>query len=301
MSEISELFNNSGIDHFSDYKLSQVSSFRIGGIADLVIFPKNNEEFIKTVSLAKDNNIRFEVIGNGSNVLFSDKGYQGIIIITKKIDSFRINKNVLSVSCGAKLVSLARIARDNSLSGLEFACGIPGTIGGAISMNAGAYGGEMSDIVISSKLFDHSTKEIKEINNSDHNFKYRSSIYLTNKNYLCLSANLNLSSNARTKEEIDEIMKTNYESRRQKQPLELPNCGSYFKRPEGFFAAKLIDECNLKGTQIGGAQVSEKHAGFIVNTGNATAENVLELAELIKVRVYDKFGIILESEVKYIS
>lgn len=298
MTDLSELLNNLKIENYKNYKLSELSSFRIGGIAALVAFPKSQEELIKVISEAKKRKVKFEIVGNGSNILFSDNGYDGVIIVTKKITFIEVANEYIVVSCGNKLATISKMARDNSLSGMEFGSGIPGTLGGAIAMNAGAYGQEISDVVISTVAYNIKKNEIIELKGVDHKFSYRHSIYSENKDLICLSAKLKLLS--APKEEIESKMKQNTESRRKSQPIDIPSCGSYFKRPEGFFAAKLIDDCGLKGFSIGGAQVSPKHAGFIVNTGNATSADVLELAEKIRETVMDNFGVCLESEVKYI-
>ena len=298
MADISELLKSSKIDFIPNYDLSFASTFRIGGKALLATFPKTSEELIQIISISNNNNIKFEIVGNGSNILFSDNGYNGIIIITKKINKIELKDNKIYACCGAKLANLSTLAKNNSLSGLEFAAGIPGTLGGAVVMNAGAYGGQISDTVISSVALDIQTNKIISLNSHEHNFGYRESIYSRNKNLICLSAELQLIH--LEKEKIEEVIKINSESRRQHQPLEYPNCGSFFKRPEGYFAAKLIDDCSLKGLSVGGAQVSTKHAGFIINTGNATADDVLKLAEIIKNTVAEKFGVLLENEVKYV-
>jgi UDP-N-acetylmuramate dehydrogenase len=264
----------------------------------LVVFPKSQDELIMVVSEAKKRNVKFEIVGNGSNILFSDNGYNGVIIVTKKVCHLDVCSEYINVSCGNKLANVSKIAKDNSLSGMEFGFGIPGTRGGAIAMNAGAYGQEISDVVVSTLAYDTEKKEIIEIKDREHKFSYRNSIYSEKKELICLSAKLRLF--PAVKEEIELKMKQNTESRKKSQPLDVPNCGSYFKRPEGYFAAKLIDDCGLKGLSLGGAQVSLKHAGFIVNTGNATSSDVLKLAEKVKATVMDKFGVCLESEVKYI-
>ena len=298
MTGLYEILNNLKIENYKNYKLSELSSFRIGGNAALVVFPKSQAELIEALSESKKRNIKFEIVGNGSNILFSDNGYEGVIIVTKKITFLDICNEYINVACGNKLSSISKIAKDNSLSGMEFGFGIPGTLGGAITMNAGAYGQEISNVVISTVAYDIEKNEIIELKGIDHKFSYRHSIYSENKNLVCLFAKLKLF--PAKKEEIELKMKQNTESRKKSQPLDMPSCGSYFKRPEGFFAAKLIDDCGLKGFSVGGAQVSPKHAGFIVNTGNATSDDVLELAEKIRDTVIDKFGVCLENEVKYI-
>ena len=298
MTEFSEFLNALKIENYKNYKLSELSSFHIGGSAALVVFPKLQEELITVVSKAKKENLRFEIIGNGSNILFSSKGYDGIIISTKKMSFCDVCDGYINASCGNKLSGISKLAKDNSLSGMEFGFGIPGTLGGAVAMNAGAYGQQISDVLVSSVAYDVNKNEIVELCGAEHDFSYRHSMYSDNKDLVCLSAKFRLI--PASKDDIELRMKQNAESRKNTQPLDMPSCGSYFKRPEGFFAAKLIDDCGLKGFSVGGAQVSSKHAGFIVNTGDATSGDVLELAEVIKATVMDRFGVALENEVKYI-
>ena len=298
MTEFSEFLNALKIENYKNYKLSELSSFHIGGAAALVVFPKLQEELITVVSKAKKENLRFEIIGNGSNILFSSKGYDGIIISTKKMSFCDVCDGYINASCGNKLSGISKLAKDNSLSGMEFGFGIPGTLGGAVAMNAGAYGQQISDVLVSSVAYDVKKNEIVELCGAEHDFSYRHSMYSDNKDLVCLSAKLRLIPTS--KDDIELRMKQNAESRKNTQPLDMPSCGSYFKRPDGFFAAKLIDDCGLKGFSVGGAQVSSKHAGFIVNTGDATSGDVLELAEVIKATVMDRFGVALENEVKYI-
>ena len=298
MNELSQLFLTSGIECATEFDLCTASTFKIGGKADIAVFPKNEDERATVVSFVKRSNSRFEIRGNGSNVLFSDEGYRGIIIFTKNMSSLSVDNNKIIAGCGTKLISVSRFARDNSLSGLEFANGIPASIGGAVAMNAGAYGSEISNVLVSSRAFNTVTEEFITLSKEEHLFDYRKSIYSEKKELICVCAELELYIG--DKNEIDKILQQNTESRRQKQPLNLPSCGSYFKRPVGYFAAKLIDDCSLKGLSVGGAQVSEKHAGFIVNTGSATANDVITLAQEIKRIVYEKFGVILQEEVKYI-
>ena len=298
MTEYSEFLNALKIENYKNYKLSELSSFHIGGAAALVVFPKLQEELITVLSKAKKENLRFEIIGNGSNILFSSKGYDGIIISTKKMSFCDVCDGYINASCGNKLSGISKLAKDNSLSGMEFGFGIPGTLGGAVAMNAGVYGQQISDVLVSSVAYDVKKNEIVELCGAKHDFSYRHSMYSDNKDLVCLSAKLRLI--PASKDDIELRMKQNAESRKNTQPLDMPSCGSYFKRPDGFFAAKLIDDCGLKGFSVGGAQVSSKHAGFIVNTGDATSGDVLELAEVIKATVMDRFGVALENEVKYI-
>jgi len=299
MLDICEVLGAENIEYEKAVLLSSFSSFKVGGIADCVAYPKNEYELTKCIESAKNHCVRFEIIGNGSNILFSDRGFDGLIICTKKMAFVTTDGVNITAQCGARLSTVATLARDNSLSGLEFAHGIPGTVGGAVAMNAGAFGGEMADVVISSRALNVNTGEIFTLDNADHGFYYRKSIYSSKKDIVCTLVNFELKSG--DKDEIDARMKENAKTRREKQPLDLPNCGSYFKRPEGYIAAKLIDDLGFKGRSVGGAMVSEKHAGFIVNTGNATSADILALEEIIKNEVMKNYGVLLEREVKYVE
>ena len=298
MREFVRILNNLNIQFEVDFSLSSASSFRVGGSADIAIFPKNESELVNAIVEAKNNNIRFEVIGNASNVLFSDVGYRGAIIFTKNLCEITCVGNSIKAFCGVKLPVLSKLAYSNSISGLEFVHGIPGSVGGAVAMNAGAYGGVISDVLEFSRAYDINTGKIYTLTKNEHLFDYRKSIYTENKNLICIYAIFTLNKGNAT--DINKKMQDNLQSRKDKQPIDLPSCGSFFKRPEGYFAAKLIDDCNLKGVSVGGAMVSPKHAGFIVNTGGATCADIVKLAELVENAVYDKFGIKLEREVKYL-
>ncbi len=298
MRDLSEIYSATSIEKKDYFNLSKASTFRIGGLARLALFPKNEEELILAVRIATENDVRFEIIGNGSNVLFADEGFDGVIIFTSKVNKISLDGYTITAETGAKLAKISSLALENSLSGFEFAHGIPGTVGGAIVMNAGAYGGDMSSVVVSSRYYDAKTNEIKEIPLTEHNFSYRNSIFMSCKSFLLLSTAIKLQNG--DKAEIAEKIAKNSESRRNSQPLEYPNCGSFFKRPEGYFAAKLIDDASLKGCSIGGAMVSTKHAGFIINKGGATAKDVLLLSKHVEDTVCEKFGVKLEREVKYI-
>lgn len=293
-----ELFNQN-IDFTENVSLASLSSFKIGGIADCVVFPKNEAELLGAIKIAQSENIKFEIIGNASNILFSDDGYKGIIICTKKMTFVSYSENHITAQCGARLATISAIARDLSLSGLEFAHGIPGTVGGAVFMNAGAFGGEISDVVLSTRAINVKTGEALLISRKDHNFSYRHSVYADNKDLVCTGINFELKSG--DFEVINSKMRENANTRREKQPLDFPSAGSYFKRPKDAIAAKLIDDCGLKGFAVGGACVSEKHAGFIVNKGTATASDVLNLEKIVRDKVFEKFGIKLEPEVKYVK
>ena len=279
------------------------STFRIGGEAKFAAFPKSKAELISIISYANEHSKRYAVIGNASNVLFDDEGFDGTMIITKGItDCAYLHKNestLIYVECGKSLTELSGEAgKKHGLTGLEFAFGIPGTVGGAIYMNAGAYGGEMADIVVETEYFDTSDGSIHKLNREDNKFSYRHSIFCDHKDYVIISAVLELKEG--NHEDICAIMNKNMSSRKEKQPLEYPNAGSAFKRPEGHFAGKLIEDCGLKGFSVGGAQISEKHAGFVINTGNATARDVLDLIEYTKKSVMKAYSVELEREIIFL-
>lgn len=286
-----------------DESMRNHTSFRIGGKSDIFVTANSIEEIKLVLSFSKENNIPLYIVGNGSNLLVRDGGVRGI---TLKINldniEFDINedekKAYVIVGAGVKLGLLAGELCKRCLSGFEFAAGIPGTIGGAVRMNAGAYGGEFKDIVVKSKCIDYDGNEVI-LDNSDHNFSYRRSRFCDEK-LIVLETVLEFNL-VEDSSEIEQAMKENLESRKEKQPLEYPSAGSTFKRGEDFITAKLIDECGLKGYSVGDAEVSEKHAGFIVNKGNASAKDVLELAEHIKKCVLEKFGKEIELEVEVIG
>ncbi len=279
--------------------LAQYTSFKIGGECKLMVIPKSEDEIIYTLKLINENNLKKLILGNGSNVLISDDGFDGVIVLLGNdfSDIKLIDEDTVFASAGASLSRLCTFAMQNSLSGLEFAYGIPGTVGGAVYMNAGAYGGEIKDVLKSAY---HITDKLNSENKSaeDLDLSYRHSFY-SDKDYVITGAVFKLKKGNR--DEIKAIMTETMNKRKSKQPLEYPSAGSTFKRPEGAFAAKLIDDCGLKGKTVGGAVVSEKHSGFVINKGNATCKDVLELIDIIKNEVKTKTGFTLECEVKYIK
>ncbi len=283
--------------------LSKHSSFRIGGPAKYALFPKSSDELIYVVNTCKQSDIQFKIVGNASNILFDDKGFDGAVIFTEGLDSIeyihRPDATFIKVGAGVSLTNLASVSgKKHSLSGLEFAYGIPGTVGGAIYMNAGAYGGQMSDVVVESTYYDIEQDRTVTITSETHKFGYRHSIYCEHPEYVILSATLKLIQS--DPEKIFSDMSKNMASRKEKQPLEYPSAGSTFKRPEGYFAGKLIEDSGLKGYRVGGAQISEKHAGFTVNRGGATSKDVLTLIEYTKDNVKKNYGVELECEIIYI-
>ena len=286
-----------GIEYITDENVAMRSTFKIGGVSALSVYPKSVCDLCDAVKILKSAGVKYEMIGNASNMLFAFDRYNGALIFTSGINEYSIDGELVYASCGTSLVRLANAAKENSLSGLEFASGIPARIGGAIAMNAGAHGSQMSDIVEYTDAFD--TESFEKIRLYDNGFGYRQSVFLKDKSLICLGAKLNLKKGESIA--IAEKMKENNEKRRASQPLELPSAGSYFKRPENDFAGRLIEECGLKGERVGGAEVSPKHAGFIVNVGGASYHDVLSLEKKIKERVASRFGITLCREVRLVE
>lgn len=279
--------------------LKNHTTFKIGGNCIALIEPGEVSDIIEAIKICRENNIKFFVIGNGSNLLVPDEGYNGVIIKLKsEFSMIKVEGESLIVKSGAKLSEVYPVAYENSLTGFEFASGIPGTIGGAIYMNAGAYGGEMKDIVESVEVLDLDNFELKELKNEDLDFSYRKSI-IQRKNYIITSIKLKLKKG--NKEEINAVYEDLRDRRNSKQPLNFGSAGSTFKRPEGHFASKLIEDAGLKGYHINDAWVSEKHSGFIVNKGNASFKEVMELIEYVQKVVFEKFGVKLETEVRILK
>lgn len=274
--------------------LASYTTFGIGGAADYLVMPETEEALINLIGYLRRQEIRFFLCGNGSNLLFDDKGYRGVVILTKKLRSFRIVDTVMEAAAGASLIAVAAAAAHASLSGLEFASSIPGTVGGALFMNAGAHGGEMKDVVLSSRYLDAEGR-IREI--TEHSFSYRSSLFQENGG-IVLSCRLGL--HYGRPDEILCKISENRKKREDTQPVKMKSAGSVFRRTESCIPAKLIDEAGLKGLSVGDAAVSEKHAGFIVNRGNATAADVLSLIEKIRERILLQYGKELVCEIRYI-
>lgn len=284
---------------FENELLSKHTTFRIGGPARYFLTPDSIEGIKKAVSICKEQKIDFYVIGNGSNLLVSDKGYGGVVIkIGENLRKIRCEEDKIYATAGATLAGIAQVALRNSLTGFEFAAGIPGTLGGALVMNAGAYGGEMKQIVESAEVLDNEGNFIV-LSNEELELGYRTSI-IPKKGYIVLSAVIKLDY-TENREAISARMSELAAQRREKQPLEYPSAGSTFKRPEGYFAGKLIMDAGLRGFTIGGAAVSEKHCGFVINKGGATADDVIRLMEHVKATVLEKFGVGLEPEVKLLG
>ena len=283
---------------FINEKLDKHTTFRVGGPASCLVTPDSAETLIKLVKACRDNQIPYYVIGNGSNLLVSDEGFDGIIIkIGRNMSNISIRDNVITAEAGVLLSALGVYAAGRSLTGFEFAAGIPGTLGGGCVMNAGAYGGELKDVLVSVKAITPQG-EIVDFMVDELEMGYRTSKFL-DKNYIILQADIRLSQGV--KSEIEARMAELAFMRRDKQPLEFPNAGSTFKRPEGHFAGKLIEDAGLKGKGVGGACVSEKHAGFVVNRNNATAQDVYDTIRYVINEVNKNSGITLEPEVRIIG
>ena len=276
-------------------KMSKYTTMRVGGTCDCIVFPDEISKIKEVIDFCKNENITFFVIGNGSNLLVKDEGIHGVVIkLGHRFGKIELDGEYILAYAGATMPTLSQLAKKNSLKGLEFACGIPGTIGGGVKMNAGAYGSQISDILYEVTYMDEK-EEIKTIKNKDCSFGYRKSIFTINSNYVILSAKFKLERG--NIDEIENKMKENSLARKAKQPLEYPNFGSVFKRPEGYFVGKLVDDAGLRGYKIGGAQVSTKHTGFIVNVDNATCKDVLDLIGYVQTTVYNKFNVKLTPEV----
>ncbi len=296
MNSIETVLTEYGIVYRKDCTLADLTTFKVGGPAALVLYPESVEQCAFLLRLAAERGKSLVFLGNGSNVLGTDKGTEEWILKTDRLNSLSLDeKNVLSVGAGVKNVKASSFALENGLSGLEFAHGIPGTIGGAVFMNAGAYGGTMDQIVLRTHYMKPSG-EIAVLEKEAHAFGYRKSFFLEHPEYLILKTELQLACG--DKNEIRSVIDDFQRRRKEKQPLEYPSAGSTFKRPEGYFAGKLIEDCGLKGYSIGGAQVSEKHAGFVINREGATGSDVRSLIAYVQEKVKSQFGVDLECEVR---
>ena len=281
---------------FIDEPMKKHTSFKIGGVADIFIKVKSVQELQYIIEVAKKGNILVTIIGNGSNLLVKDNGIRGIVIMLN-MDKIEIEDTIVTVEAGVKLGFLAQKLLKEELTGFEFAAGIPGSIGGAVRMNAGAYGGEMKDIIVETKCLTPSG-EIVTLSNEEQKFSYRHSIFTENR-YIVLETKIKLQKG--NKDKIKAKMDDYAQQRKEEQPISLPSAGSIFKRGTDFVTAKVIDECGLKGFSIGDAQVSTKHAGFVVNNGNATAEDVLRLIEHVQKVVLEKKEKKIELEIEVLG
>jgi len=278
--------------------MNRHTTFRIGGPADYFLLPSSSEEVKGILEICKEESLQYFILGNGSNLLVSDEGYRGVIIqLYRNYGGLTVEGTEIRAGAGVLLSQIAAAARNESLTGFEFAGGIPGTLGGAVVMNAGAYGGELKDVLKEAVVMDREgnifTVPVEKLA-----MGYRTSLVKT-AGYLVLEVVISLKKGSQ--EEIRDTMKDLADRRISKQPLEYPSAGSTFKRPEGYFAGKLIMDAGLRGYQVGGAQVSEKHCGFVINKGNATAADVCRLMADVQAKVQEQFGVTLEPEVKFLG
>ena len=290
---IKNILKNS--DVLENEALKQYSYTKTGGNADILVRVKSEEDFQNIIKYSNDNDIDLTILGNGSNVLISDTGIRGIVVITSELNTITLSEdNILTCYAGTTLKELANFCIENSLTNLEFSCGIPGSVGGAIFMNAGAYGGEMKEVVQKVEVFTRNGEK-KTYTNEEMKFSYRHSVIkeIISKVYFKMDKG--------NKEEIVAKVEDLNKQRSDKQPLEYPSCGSVFKRPEGYFAGKLIQDAGLQGLTVGGAQVSKKHAGFMVNVNNATCEDYKNLIKKVQEKVLENSGVELECEVKILG
>lgn len=278
--------------------MKNYTTFKIGGLADIIVKPENKEQLSTILQVCAKEKVPYYILGNGSNLLVSDAGYRGVIIqLYNQFAEITVEDNRITAQSGALLARIAAKALENELTGFEFAHGIPGTLGGAVVMNAGAYGGEMKHVIASCEVMTPEG-EILKLSNEELELGYRTSV-IQKKGYIVLEATFILEPG--DKEKIQELMKDYAGRRRDKQPLDKPSAGSTFKRPEGYFAGKLIMDSGLRGFQVGGAMISDKHCGFVVNTGEATCEDVIHLIQEVKRIVKEKFDVELEPEVKMLG
>jgi UDP-N-acetylmuramate dehydrogenase len=281
-----------------DEPMKNHTSFKVGGPADILVTPVSVSQLSQILKLCKNKSVPVFVMGNGTNLIVRDKGIRGVVVkIFDNLNQFTVKDDIITAYAGILLSRVSTIAYENGLTGLEFACGIPGTLGGAVAMNAGAYGGEMKDVVVETEYMDKDG-EIRVVRDDGHQFGYRTSFIQKNSG-IVIKTSMKLKKG--NKEEIKALMDDLTQRRQEKQPLEMPSAGSIFKRPEGYFAGKLIEDCGLRGHRIGGAEVSQKHCGFIVNTGDAKAKDILDLIEYIRNTVKMKFGVDMQTEVRIVG
>ena len=284
---------SNNIEMYEDVSLKKYNTYRLDVKCDYLVFPKDIDEVVKLISFLKENNYKYLVLGNGSNVIFKNNRYNGVVIKLSKLDKIEFDGDKVVVGAGVSLSKLANMAINNSLSGLEFSVSIPGEIGASVSMNAGAYNESFSDVFVSAKILTPKL-EIIELTNEDMDFSYRNSFIKKNKDYIVLEVVLKLKPG--NKEEMNAVIEKRFEKRKATQPLEYPSAGSVFRNPEGMYAGKLIEDANLKGYSIGGAMISDMHANFIVNKDNATGEDIINLINLAKDKVKENNNIDLYLE-----
>ena len=279
-------------------EMKNYTTFKIGGPVDILLKPDSIENLAQSIKLCREHKVPYYILGNGSNLLVADEGFRGVVIqIYNNLNEIKVEGNKVIAQAGALLSKVATKALEHSLTGFEFAHGIPGTLGGAVVMNAGAYDGEMKQVLISCDVLDPEGN-VLTLSNKELELGYRTSI-IQRKNYIVLAATIGLKEG--NKEEISAYMKELMVRRKEKQPLDKPSAGSTFKRPEGHFAGKLIMDSGLKGYQIGGAMISDKHSGFVVNNGGATFKEVVALIKHVQEVVQEKYQVLLEPEVKILK
>ena len=279
--------------------LSKLTTYRVGGKASCIAYPKDINELVNLLKLLKSNGVKYKLLGNGSNLLFSDNDYQGVLIKLSEFNNIEfISKNKLRVGAGYSLIKLSLLTAKKGLTGLEFASGIPGSVGGAVFMNAGAYKSDMGYVVESVKVLTPNY-EVINLENKEMNFHYRSSYLQKNRDYICLEVIIKLQFGK--KDAIEEVIKERRERRIASQPLEYPSAGSVFRNPEGNFAGKLIEDCSLKGMKRGGAMISDKHANFVVNYKDATSSDIKYLIDLAHDTVLEKYGIDMKIEQEFVN
>ena len=300
MKEIIDIIEKSNIGKVEkNAKLSKYTTYKTGGIAKAIVYPRNKTCLVKLIRLLRSHGVKYKILGNGSNLLFSDKTYNGVLIRLNAFDDIEfLARNKIRVGAGYSLMKLSLQCARKGLAGLEFAAGIPGTIGGAIFMNAGAYKSDMGYIVQSVKVLTPDLKIIT-LENKEMKFHYRSSFLQSNPGYICLEVILKLVKG--DKDALDEVIKERRKRRMESQPLEYPSAGSVFRNPEGMFAGQLIEESGLKGKKIGGAMVSEKHANFIINHKNAKSSEIKELIELVHDTVLEKYNVDMRCEQEFVN
>lgn len=295
---INEIMNEKIGDVIVEPSLSKYTTYKVGGKARLLVYPRTIEKLVSLMEIIERENIKYFILGNGSNVLFSDSFYDGIIIKLDCFDELEFQENIIKVGAGCNLIKLVAESVKHNLTGLEFASGIPGTVGGAVFMNAGAYNSEMKNVIKDVTVLTPDFKVIT-LAKSEMEFGYRESFLQHHKGYICLGATLKLRQG--DKEISQEIIKDRKLKRKRTQPLEYPSAGSVFRNPEGMFSGKLIEDLNLKGYQIGGAKISEKHANFIINVGGAKASDIKEIIDYVKEQVKEKYNINLRVEQRLIN
>lgn len=298
--ELFEIIDASNVGKVEkDVPLSKYTTYKVGGKAKVMVYPKNVDNLIKLMKIIKTHNWKYKVLGNGSNLLFSDDVFDGVIIRLNELDEVEFfGRNKVRVGAGYSLMKLSLMAARKGLAGLEFASGIPGTVGGAVFMNAGAYKSDMGYIVTEVKVLTPDLRIIT-LENKEMNFHYRSSFLQKHRDYICLEAVLKLANG--DKDALDEVIKERRQRRVESQPLEYPSAGSVFRNPEGLFAGKLIEDLGLKGKTIGGAKVSEKHANFIINYKKAKSSDIKKLIELVHDRVLEEYNVDMKIEQEFVN